>query len=395
MKYIVYLFLFLMIFTNAFALNSVLTPSFAISFLLILDYLRFPKKSFQSKPHYLLYFWLLLTFSFIVMSDGEKCRNHWLLWTYPFFTYYYVFKNELNRLFTLDEIKYKVLRVIAYATIFACAFSAFEFCCSNFLDIDLNFIPRGTVEDYAPFDGFFRARSFAEESGHFSFFVEIFGPLTIYWILNHLKPSLKFVTIGTIVLGLLATMSAVGLLLMFVYIGMLTNLYLVKLNSKVSAKILFLTSLIAVLVVITLVYPEVFSTLWDLIVMKLDPDNVSHADRASRFSAIEKMSGIAYLIGYGPAAFSTLNVDSFISLYLGVFMNTGIIGLCLFMCFILSIYHKMKSIIDINLRFALKVSFLFACTHLAFIDIIYVPWFWVMISIVEVVSVKNNKIKLS
>lgn len=392
MKYIVYLFLFLMIFTNAFALNSVLTPSFAISFLLILDYLRFPKKSFQSKPHYLLYFWLLLTFSFIVMSDGEKCRNHWLLWTYPFFTYFFVFKNELSRLFTLEEIKSKVVKVIAYATIFACAFSTFEFCCSNFLGIDLSFIPRGTVEDYTPFDGFFRARSFAEESGHFSFFVEIFGPLSIYWILNNLKASFKLVTIGVIVLGLVATMSAVGLLFMFVYIGMFANFYIVEQNSKVSAKILFLVSLIAFLVVITVVYPEVFSTIWDLIMMKLNPENVSHADRASRFSAIEKMSGIAYLIGYGPAAFSTLNVDSFISFYLGVFMNTGIIGLWLFLCFCLSIFHKIKSIRDANLRFALKTSFFFACAHLAFIDIIYVPWFWVMLSIAEVVSKKNSEI---
>ena len=385
MKYIVYLFLFLMIFTNAFALNSVLTPSFAISFLLILDYLRFPKKSFQSKPHYLLYFWLLLTFSFIVMSDGEKCRNHWLLWTYPFFTYFFVFKNELSRLFTLEEIKSKVVKVIAYATIFACAFS-------TFLGIDLSFIPRGTVEDYTPFDGFFRARSFAEESGHFSFFVEIFGPLSIYWILNNLKASFKLVTIGVIVLGLVATMSAVGLLFMFVYIGMFANFYIVEQNSKVSAKILFLVSLIAFLVVITVVYPEVFSTIWDLIMMKLNPENVSHADRASRFSAIEKMSGIAYLIGYGPAAFSTLNVDSFISFYLGVFMNTGIIGLWLFLCFCLSIFHKIKSIRDANLRFALKTSFFFACAHLAFIDIIYVPWFWVMLSIAEVVSKKNSEI---
>lgn len=392
MKYIVYLFLFLMIFTNAFALNSVLTPSFAISFLLILDYLRFPKKSFQSKPHYLLYFWLLLTFSFVVVSDGEKCRNHWLLWTYPFFTYFFVFKNELSRLFTLEEIKSQVLKVIAFATIFACAFSTFEFCCSNFLGIDLNFIPRGTVEDYTPFDGFFRARSFAEESGHFSFFVEIFGPLSIYWILNNLNASFKLVTIGVIVLGLVATMSAVGLLFMFVYIGMFANFYIVEQNSKVSAKFLFLISLIAILVVITVVYPEVFSTIWDLIMMKLNPENVSHADRASRFSAIEKMSGIAYLIGYGPAAFSTLNVDSFISFYLGVFMNTGIIGLWLFLCFCLSIFHKIKSIRDANLRFALKTSFFFACAHLAFIDIIYVPWFWVMLSIAEVVSKKNSKI---
>ena len=172
-------------------LNSVLTPAFAISFLLIFHFIFQKKRKVYEGPPYLLFFWSLLTFSFIVMSNGEKSLNHWFLWTFPFFSYYYVFKNELFQLFTLSEIKDKIFKYITYATLFACSFSVLEFCCKNFLDIDLDFIPRGAVEDYNPFDGFFRARSFVEESGHFSFFVEIFGPLSVFWINKKYFLSIK------------------------------------------------------------------------------------------------------------------------------------------------------------------------------------------------------------
>ena len=125
--------------------------------------------------------------------------------------------------------------------------------------------------------------------------------------------------------------------------------------------------------------------------MKMDSDNTSNSDRSARFTAIDKLSGFAYLVGYGPAAFSTLKVDSFISFYLGILMNTGIIGMTLFTLFCLSKYRSIKKIKDLDCSFALKCSFFFACFHLAFIDIIYVPWFWVLLSIIDVINLKEMK----
>ena len=379
-----------MIFTNAFALNSVLTPAFAISFLLIFHFIFQKKRKVYEGPPYLLFFWLLLTFSFIVMSNGEKSLNHWFLWTFPFFSYYYVFKNELFHLFTLSEIKDKVFKYITYATLFACSFSVLEFCCKNFLDIDLDFIPRGAVEDYNPFDGFFRARSFVEESGHFSFFVEIFGPLSVFWINKNLKFPLKLLALAIILLGLMATMSGVGLLLLGIYIFMFFDFYLFRKKTSTRVKVKLIFYAIGLFFLLIVLYPDFFSNIRDLIAVKMLSDNVSNIERLGRFTAIDKISGLAYLVGYGPAAFSTLNVDSFISLYLGILMNTGIIGITLFTLFCLSKYRSIKKIKDVDCRFALKCSFLFACVHLAFIDIIYVPWFWVLLSLIDVIYKKEN-----
>ena len=380
-----------MIFTNAFALNSVLTPAFAISFLLIFHLIFQKKRKVYEGPPYLLFFWLLLTFSFIVMSNGEKSLNHWFLWTFPFFSYYYVFKNELFQLFTLSEIKDKIFKYTTYATLFACSFSVLEFCCKNFLDIDLDFISRGTVEDYNPFDGgFFRARSFVEESGHFSFFVEIFGPLSVFWINKNLKFPLKLLALAIILLGLMATMSGVGLLLLGIYIFMFFDFYLFRKKTSTRVKVKLFFYAIGLFFLLIVLYPDFFSNIRDLIAIKMVSDNVSYIERVGRFAAIDKISGLAYLVGYGPAAFSTLNVDSFISLYLGILMNTGIIGITLFTLFCLSKYRSIKKIKDEDCRFALKCSFLFACVHLVFIDIIYVPWFWVLLSLIDVIYKKEN-----
>lgn len=382
-----------MIFTNAFALSAFITPAFALSFILILHFFFQKGKKVFERPPYLLLFWLLLTFSLVVMSNGEKSLNHWFLWTFPFFSYYFVFKNELIQLFTLSEIKDKIFKYITFATLFACSFSVLEFSCINFLGADLSFIPRGAVEEYTPFDfGFFRARSFAEESGHFSFFIEIFGPISIFWISNNLKFPLKIIALTIILLGLIATMSGVGLLLLVVYLFMLFNFYLIRKKGSTTIKLKVFFYAIGLFLLVFVLYPDAFSTIWDVIALKMDSDNTSYSDRAGRLTAIDKLSGFAYLIGYGPAAFSTLKIDSFLSLYLGILMNTGIIGISLFSLFCLSKYRSIRRISDIDCSFALKCSLIFACFHLAFIDIIYVPWFWVLLSLIDVVYIKQNKI---
>ena len=381
-----------MIFTNAFALNAVLTPAFAISFILIFHFIVQRKKVIMEPIPYLFFFWLLLTFSFIVMSNGEKSLNHWFLWTFPFFSYYFVLKNVLFHLFTLTEIKEKIFKYITYATLIACSFSIFEFCCVNLLDIDLSFIPRGVVEDYTPIvTGFLRARSFTEESGHFSFFVEIFGPLSVFWINKNLRFSLKVISLAIILFGLLTTISSVGLLLLLIYIIMLFAFYLFRKKTSTRVKFKVFIYACGLLLAVTL-NADFISSVWDVITMKLDSDNTSSSIRVGRFDSIDKLSGLAILIGFGPAAFSTLGVDSFISLYLGILMNTGVIGITLFTLFCLSKYRYIQRIQDEDCRFALKSSFLFACFHLAFIDIIYVPWFWVLLSLSDVIFIKEKNV---
>lgn len=392
MRIIICLFLLLMPFTNAFALNSVLSPSFAVSLLLGAHFFYKRNEIVVSKPPFLLYLWIILFFSLLTMSSGEKSLNHFFLWTYPFLIYYFVFKNELNQSFTLEEIKYEICKIITIITLFSCIFSVFEFVCTNIFSVEMSFIPRGSVEEYTPFDfGFYRARSFAEESGHFAFFLEIFSPISVYWICKYLTKSyikISFYIILTI--GLFTTMSAVGVLSFFIYLFLLYQHYFFYSKSRNANKIVLILFLTVFVTIILVMIPDLFNFVVDIVKAKMDPDNVSYSDRSSRFEALHSLTGISLLIGYGPAAFSTLDVESFISFYLGVLMNTGVLGLLSLLLFLISKYNTLSKIKDDNLKIAFRCSFLLSCMHLMFIDIIYIPWFWVMISLIDVIRLKEN-----
>lgn len=384
-----------MVFTNALALNSVLTPAFAVSFIFIAHFLFLPKKLY-SRPPFLFYFWLVYLFSYFGMATGSKATNHLFLWSFPFFVYYFIFKNELFANFSLQDIKKNVLGVITFTTIFSCAFAILEFISSNFLGLDLSFIPRGTVETYRPFDmGFFRARSFVEESGHFAFFVEIFGPLSVFWINRYVKRFTKYILYTIILFGFLTTLSGAGFGLLLLYLFLMVSGYYFRTGVKNnSSKIKMVFSLISLSILVLILFPHIIDFIGNVISAKFDVNNVSRAERESRLLALDRLSGLSFLIGYGPAAYDTLKVPSFISLYLGILMNTGIIGLTLFVLFELSKYNIVRRIKDFDLRIALKSSLVIAFIHLGFIDIIYVPWLWILLAIIDVVHKKERLLLL-
>ena len=230
-------------------------------------------------------------------------------------------------------------------------------------------------------------------AGLFSFFLEIFGPLTIYWLNFYTKSKYKYIGFFIIILALFTTLSGVGFVCFFAYLISICYYYVLRKGVSVKTKIVVSLSLSLFLFFIIFVFSDIFDFVWGIIEFKLDSNNVSHADRVSRFDAVDKLSGFAYLIGYGPAAFSTLNTETFISLYLGILMNTGILGLVLFMLFSYKKYKKILRFSDDNCKFAFMSSFLFAIFHLTFIDIIYVPWFWVLLSLIDVIYLKEKHIK--
>jgi hypothetical protein len=81
----------------------------------------------------------------------------------------------------------KVLQFITLITIISAVYSNVEFISSNIFGININdYIPRPSEEE-AYYDAtvlglFYRARGFAAESGHFTFMMESFSPLAVYYM---------------------------------------------------------------------------------------------------------------------------------------------------------------------------------------------------------------------
>lgn len=394
MRKILLFFVFFQIFTSAFALSPVLTFSLAIGAILLIGSFLNGNLFYGTKePPFLLLSNIILFISYLLFATGEKCFNHLLLWTIPPFLYYFVFKRVLISQFNKKEIENKVFAVITFSTIFSSSYAIFEFIAINFFNIDLSFIPRGMLEEYNPFAlGNIRARSFMEESGHFSLFLEIFVPISIYWIYYNVNNILfRYILYAVFAIGLFVSFSAFGFacILMGLLLFLIYKFYEA---GNIFKGLVIVTEILCGVIVLYFLIPSVFDSIWDIISGKLDSDNTSHSDRESRFVALKYLDGIHLFIGYGPAAFSTLKLNSFVSFYLGVLMSTGLIGLLFYIFFIIRQFTYVKNLSNKPLQFSLFLSLFFSVLHYAFIDNIYVPWFWVLLSLIYAFHCKEKKI---
>ena len=304
------------------------------------------------------------------------------MWSIPPLLYFYMLKRQIIVLFEYEEFESKLLRMIFYSVVIASSCAIFEFIAVNFLNLDLSFIPRGSVESYTPIalDNI-RARSFMEESGHFSFFLEAFVPLSIHWInRNVTSKGTRWLFYAVVSLSLFVSFSAAGFALFL--IGALIFLcFKIKNSDNISRVVIIIAQVLLVVFVAVVLIPEIYETIESIISSKLDPSNSSHSDRENRFEVLSFFTGLPVLVGYGPAAFSTLNTDSFVSFYLGVLMSTGILGSCFFFLFIVRQYVYALRLKDDSLKIAFVVSITMVVLHLAFVDNIYTPWMWILFSL--------------
>ncbi len=79
----------------------------------------------------------------------------------------------------------RTLQFITYTTIISALYGNAEFISSNFFGVNLNdYVPRPSRTFYNPsvLGLYYRARGFAPESGVYTQMLELFGPLTIYYL---------------------------------------------------------------------------------------------------------------------------------------------------------------------------------------------------------------------
>lgn len=394
---ILLVYLFVGMLTNAFAMSSFVSmPTFlaAIYTFIYLILLFSSRIKLHKEGCWLLAYWILLTFSFILFATGEKCFNHYVMWTFSFFAFYHVFKSLVLYLLEFESKIFNImLNVISFTIFISSLFAIIEFLLVNFYGVNLeNIIPRGTVEQYTPLaSNFIRARSFMEESGHFSLYLEIFVPITLAWLLNTRKKKIILISYISIVLfALFFSFSAYGLVALMIAIFIYLYYYVFSVgNFKSLMRNLFMFFFIVLIVII--VFPSIWELAYQTVTAKLDVDNSSFSDRNSRIVGLDQyLSGVNLMIGYGPAAFSTLKTPSFISLYVGILMSAGILGILLFMGFLLFTFYHILQIRNKDMRCGFVIAFTISTIHFCFVDLIYLPWFWTMLALAHVFRVKEN-----
>ena len=378
---IIFIYLLLLSFVNGFAYNSFITIPFFASLTFVFFYLNKVNRirSIRSSASVLLFlYWLLFTCSFLVVSTGEKCLNQYLMWSYSFLVYYFFFKYLLIGYFKEEFVRSKILKALAFGVILTSLFVVFEFVSKNFLGLPIdNYIPRGKLDEMNSENllGGVRCRGLTEESSHLGFYLLSLCPISFFWIIRYVKKKvMRLLLIFLICLSILFSFSSGAYAISLFTLLMYLNSYIKKHNVFINLIIIILLSTF----VLSFYTDSIF---FQTIAMKFDENSISGQDRWSRIEALNYLKDMHWVIGYGPAAYSTLRIPSFISLVVGVLMNTGIIGMILMILFMVSVYKDIRRIDDEFLRTSIKIAFLNCCLFFTFGDLIYVPWFWVVASL--------------
>ena len=340
---------------------------------------------------FLLLFFVL--FSYIINGWGNlKSLNHTIAYFSTFLLFYVAIKFTFFNAHDKNLILKRILQFITYTTIISALYGNVEFISSNIFGVNLNdYIPRPSEaeEFYNPtvLALFYRARGFATESGVYTQMLELFAPLTIYFMFfsrqcKWLK-GMKILFTISITLSIIFAASSATFIILPVAIAVSSFIYIrkaVRFFTKKSWKFYLKTVFILTVILIINSYLSIYTSILLSISEKLDSNSLN--DRQDRinffFTQFHKFSPVNKLIGAGPAGSDVLGFESsgsIISLYYNVAFELGIIGLLLLL-FLMSYMFFYTFYIKTKIGFFLMISILSGIIHYYAVNNFYVPWFW-------------------
>ncbi len=321
--------------------------------------------------------------------QSAKQINHFFAYEFSILIQFIVFRQFLfNTCHTqydwLNTIKY-----LYYGVMFACLFGLFEFTVKFFsvLDID-SYIPRPLAStEYDPtFLALFRIRSFVEESGHLSLFLEIFFPMVFWYTKKYREFKWFFLSVIVILVAFILTFSSIGFFVVFldliIILAILAyreskNLAVGKISIKYIGVVTGGVVVLSTVVVLGFDFYELYN---NLILLKLESSSGSRRSDAI-FVALDylKNGGVHNIIvGFGPGAYDVLGIDSIISLYVNILFELGSIGLIVFLFFVCYVFINVFRVRNTSLRIAFFLSIFNGFLHYTVISNYWYPWIWVI-----------------
>ena len=406
-------YIFLLPYTSAFAFTSTISLPliFAVGlfFTMAFEMIRSVKLPQGFVGFDLMYVFLLLflvIFSFVINGWGiGKSLNHTIAYLSTFLLFYVAVKFALFSLNNTSLALKRILQAITYATCISAIFASVEFISANVFKLDLNqFIPRAVEgEDlYNPtvIGLFIRARGFATESGHFTLMMELFSPLTIYYL--YFSGYCKWAVLPRLILVIIivfsfifaASSASFVILPLALALAAVAHIKRIFLYLQRHPKKVTITTLVASAIFIVFNY---FLSLYAMILLSLTDklDSNSFDDRQERidffYDKFFHFDPIVQLCGAGPAGFINLGYDeskSSLSLYYKLAFETGYLGLLLFTLFI---FYLLINTIQIKSKvgFFLLISVICGIIHYYFISNYWYPWFWFIAAFAIFCNKKN------
>lgn len=393
-KLLILLFIFFCGWTNLLAFSEVISIPLAFGIILFLSTLLFKRKyliDLNTKTLFLfLVFVFISFFANLFYNPDEKLINHLLSYFFVIIVYFFCFLQHYE---IFQKYQKVIFDVLCYGVLFASSLSIIEFFLQYFYGISIDsFLYRPVLAEYDAIInealGINRSRSTVEESGHFALYVESLGILS----LNHLYTKIKmkiWLYFFVIILfsGYLFTFSVGGVLSTIISLF----IYLVySLKNKFKIRIIF-----GLLLACLIVY---FLTKNNIFIDKINSTSlITREERFSEGVEIFRNSSIFnQLFGFGPAAYNTLKIEPLINLYQVILIETGLIGFCIFLFFLLIQIRQAIYIMKFKAQLgkAYFISLMSVLIHFNFVHNYWYPFVWLLfvLNTVEYRNIKLSKL---
>ncbi|MDJ0676685.1 MAG: O-antigen ligase family protein [Calothrix sp. MO_167.B42] len=399
------IYIMLVPFITAFSLNPWL-PLPLLYMMLVSIYLLIVRrlKIFKEDLEIILIVILGIISMFFALDElGVKNLNHICAISTCIFLFYIAFKSLIH--------KFKSINILASSFAFSLAFVSIfiiiEFTLSNYLSIAISdFIPYGEELEEATLMGgsIIRPRGLAWEAGHMATFYELALPLSFIYFKD--KPLPIVISYYLLVLSgytlLFSAASFVALLLAILVSAV------IRIRSKSSIVLVIGIVMITFIALSSdIIRPYINETIGVKLQIFLDPSQRTTAgmevnDRSDKYQNIYDLFLTAPLgIGWGTASQMAVDNESFkgimmpesggfISLYGEILIASGVLGLLLFLRFIIKKIVRLVRLNSLESQLVL-ITVLALSMHYIFIANYWFPMLWLSLVLADHVY-KNRKI---
>lgn len=392
-------YIFSMPFVSAFAFTNIISFSLIFAVLLLLLMLISILKAAKLPPGFLgfdlliiLLFLFNVTFSYSMNGWGNaKSFNHTVAYFATFSLFYIPVKFTLFNITDTNKVFKNVLRMITYTITISAVYANVEFISSNLFGINLNdYIPRPnddqTFYNATVLGVFYRARGFAVESGHFTFMMELFSPLSIYYMyfsgFCKWRKVIKLMIVLIVISSFIFAVSTASFVIIpiAVTLASLINIRpIVGYIKKHTTRFLLTAAVVSTAVLVFNYFFSIYALIILSISEKVDYGlDYRQANIAFFFKKFFQFDITQQIIGAGPAGILILGYDlnnAILNLYYSITFELGFLGVFLFISLLFYfIFHfvTLKS----KISFFLLISIFAGMMHYYFISNFWYPWFW-------------------
>ena len=410
-KKLFYLFIFFAPFTSFFALSAWLRLPIIINQILFLfliigifqnSYIKI--KWIVKEDLYLLAFLVLIWLSFVLGFREKRSFNHSLAYTNSILFYFFLSKYIITH-FKISSVK--IAKVIYWSFITCSLIIIIDFIGKNYYNISLRAVfseADGVVSnmDYFIRGGMFRVGGVAEEPGHMAIFYNIYFGISLYYL--HQKENFKN-NKWLIILFLIshfAMMSSAGIVLPIIAIIIIFSINKL-LRLKITAKQLFwiLSVFIFIIIVAGIFlffdigqYSKELKEFFNKVFFNESKETYSSSGaRLDQWRRALSNFVKHPVFGNGPGFGVNEDTEGYLSVYLTILSDIGIIAFLLFISFQRALIQKIMKV-----KYTIR-NFMLFCVITSFFHLIIIADFyhaplWILFVFIQLVYKEQKEVDL-